>query len=76
MDLWFAISAFADNAGIYERIVANSGNADAAVLAGRALANAARRVDETMQTARTSYQFQNAWANIRRQMTALSNGTM
>jgi len=76
MDLWFAISAFADNAGIYERIVANSGNADAAVLAGRALANAARRVDETMQTAHTSYQFQNAWANIRRQMTALSNGTM
>src|SRR5690242_4480708 len=76
MDLWFAISAFADNAGIYERIVANSGNADAAVLAGRALANAARRVDETMQTARTSYQFQNAWANIRRQMTTLTNGTM
>ena len=76
MDLWFAVSAFADNAGIYERIVANSGNTDAAVLAGRALTNAARRVDESMQTARTSYQFQNAWANIRRQMTTLSNGTM
>ena len=76
MDLWFAISAFADNAGIYERIVANSGNADAAVLAGRSLANSARRVDETMQTARTSYQFQNAWANIRRQMTTLTNGSM
>ena len=73
MDLWFAVSAFADNAGIYERIVANSGNADAAVLAGRALANSARRVDEAMQTARTSYQFQNAWSNIRRQMTTLGN---
>ena len=76
MDLWFAVSAFADNAGIYERIVVNSGNADAAVLAGRALANAARRVDETMQTARTSYQFQNAWSNIRRQMTAITNSSM
>jgi hypothetical protein len=74
MDLWFAMSAFADNAAIYEQIVNNSGNSDAAILAGRALANSARRVDETLQTARTTSQFQNAWSNIRRQMTTLSNG--
>ena len=76
MDLWFAVSAFADNAAIYEQIVNNGGNSDAAVLAGRALANSARRVDETLQATRASYQFQNAWANIRRQMTTLTNGTM
>ena len=74
LDLWFAISAFADNAAIYEQIVNNGGNSDAAVLAGRALTNSARRVDETLQTTRPSYQFQNAWANIRRQMTTLSDG--
>ncbi|HJP58635.1 MAG TPA: peptidoglycan-binding domain-containing protein [Gemmatimonadaceae bacterium] len=76
MDLWFAVSAFADNAAIYEQIVNNGGNSDAAVLAGRALANSARRVDETLQATRASYQFQNAWANIRRQVTTLTNGTM
>ncbi|MFL5468941.1 MAG: peptidoglycan-binding domain-containing protein, partial [Gemmatimonadaceae bacterium] len=30
LDLWFALSAFADNAAIYEQIVRNGGNADAA----------------------------------------------
>lgn len=71
VDLWFALSAFADNAAIYEQIVTNGGNADAAVLAGRALTNAARRVDEAMQSARSSYQLQTAWGNVRRQIGTL-----
>src|SRR4051812_40265464 len=32
VDLWFAASAFADNAAIYEQLVSNSANREAAVL--------------------------------------------
>jgi peptidoglycan hydrolase-like protein with peptidoglycan-binding domain len=71
MELWFALSAFADNATIYEQIVTNGGNRDAAVLAGRALASTARRVDTAMQNARASAQLQNAWAAVRRQITTI-----
>jgi peptidoglycan hydrolase-like protein with peptidoglycan-binding domain len=71
MDLWFALSGFADNASIYEQIVTNGGNRDAAVLAGRALAGSARRVDAAMQNARTSAQAQNAWAAVRRQISTI-----
>ncbi len=71
LDLWFALSAFADNASIYEQIVANGANPDAVVLAGRSLAGAARRVDSAMQSARTSSQLQNAWAAVRRQIVSI-----
>jgi hypothetical protein len=71
LDLWFSLSAFADNASIYEQLVTNGGNRDAAVLAGRALAGAARRVDSAMQSARTSGQLQNSWAAIRRQLVTI-----
>jgi hypothetical protein len=71
LDLWFALSAFADNASVYEQIVASGSNRDAAVLAGRSLAGAARRVDSAMQSARTSAQLQNAWAGVRRQITTI-----
>jgi putative peptidoglycan binding protein len=75
LDLWFAVSAFADNASIYEQIVRNGGNADAAVLAGRALVSAARRVDAAIQNARASTQFQNGWTAIRRQITTIDTMT-
>jgi len=71
LDLWFALSAFADNALLYEQIVMSDTNHDAAVLAGRALVGAARRVDAAMQTARASAQIQNAWATVRRQINTL-----
>ena len=71
LDLWFALSAFADNAAIYEQIVTNGGNREAAVLAGRALANTARRVDTAMPISRASSQLQNAWAAVRRQITTI-----
>ena len=76
VDLWFAASAFADNAGIYEQIVNGGANSDAAVLAGRSLADAARRVDSAVQTARPSTTLQNAWYNLRQQLTAISNTSM
>jgi peptidoglycan hydrolase-like protein with peptidoglycan-binding domain len=71
LDLWFALSAFADNASLYEQVVRNGGNRDAAVAAGRALAGAARRVDAAMQTARTSAQVQSAWTSIRQRLSAI-----
>jgi hypothetical protein len=71
LDLWFALSAFADNASIYEQLVASSGNRDGAVLAGRALANAARRVDSAIPSARSSAQLQNGWNTLRRQLTTI-----
>ena len=71
LDLWFALSAFVDNASIYEQIVTNGGNREAAVLAGRSLASAARRVDAAMQNARVSAQVQNAWAGVRRQTASI-----
>jgi len=75
LDLWFALSAFADNASIYEQIVTSGSNRDAAVLAGRSLAATARRVDSAMQNARTTAQVQNAWASIRRQITTIDTAT-
>jgi len=71
LDLWFASSAFADNASLYEQIVTSGGNADAAVLAGRSLVAAAQRVDAAMQNARPSAYSTNAWASIRRQISTL-----
>jgi len=76
LDLWFALSAFADNASIYEQIVTNGGNRDAAVLAGRALAGAARRVDAAMQNARPSAQVQNAWVVLRRQIASIDTAPL
>jgi peptidoglycan hydrolase-like protein with peptidoglycan-binding domain len=71
LDLWFALSAFADNASIHEQVVRNGGNRDAAVLAGRALVGSARRVDAAMQNARTSPQLQSGWAGVRRQLSTI-----
>lgn len=71
LDLLFALSAFADNAAMYEQVVRTGGNGDAAILAGRALAGAARRVDTAMQSARVSAATQDAWSAIRRRLTAI-----
>ena len=71
LDLWFALSAFADNASIYEQIVNSGTNRDGAVMAGRALANAARRVDSAIPNARSSAQFQNGWSVVRRQLNTI-----
>jgi hypothetical protein len=71
VDLWFALSAFADNASLYEQLVRVSGNGEGSVLAGKALVSAARRVDAALQRARTSSQVQNAWSSIRAQLAEL-----
>jgi len=76
LDLWFAMSAFADNASIYEQIVTAGVNPNAAVLAGRALAASARRVDAAMPSVRVSPQLQNAWSATRRQISTIDSSTM
>jgi len=75
VELWYALSAFADNASIHEQIVRNGGNADAAVIAGRALAGVARRVDTAMQAVRVSAQLQSAWATLRRPLATLETAS-
>ncbi|HEY0241329.1 MAG TPA: peptidoglycan-binding domain-containing protein [Gemmatimonadaceae bacterium] len=65
VDLWFALSAFADNASLYEQIVRSSSTADASMMAGRALINAARRVDTTIAQSRASNAVRNSWNTIR-----------
>lgn len=75
VDLWFALSAFSDNASLYEQLVrGGSSSSDASILAGRALVNAARRVDTALQRARPSYSVQNAWSALRSQLGAIDSG--
>jgi hypothetical protein len=74
LELWFALSAFADNASLYEQVTRNGNNPDAAILAGKALLAAMRRVDAALPTARTTVALQNGWATVRRQLTALESG--
>ncbi|HET6764064.1 MAG TPA: hypothetical protein VFH27_10330, partial [Longimicrobiaceae bacterium] len=71
MELWFALSAFADNASLYEQLARATGNAQGAEAAGTALAAGARRVDAAMQAAGASQQVQSAWMSIRSQLTRL-----
>jgi hypothetical protein len=71
LDLWFALSAFADNASVYEQLVRVSGNVEGATLAGKSLVDAARPVDAAMQRARVSGQVQSAWSSLRAQLTEL-----
>jgi len=71
VELLFALSAFADNAALYEQLVRVSGNVEGVVLAGRSLVASARRVDAAFQRARTTSQVQSAWSSIRAQLAEL-----
>jgi peptidoglycan hydrolase-like protein with peptidoglycan-binding domain len=73
IELWFALSAFADNASVYEQIVANASNNDGAAAAGHALISAARRVDAAMGQANASSQVRTAWTTIRQQLGTISS---
>jgi len=71
VELWFALSAFADNASLYEQLVRASANGAGAGGAGRALTGAARRVDSAFQGMRASQAVQGAWMTMRAQLTEL-----
>jgi len=68
IELWFALSAFADNASVYEQVVTNASNNGGATAAGRALVTAARRVDAALAQANASTQVSTAWMAIRQQL--------
>ncbi|HEX7980092.1 MAG TPA: peptidoglycan-binding domain-containing protein [Gemmatimonadaceae bacterium] len=71
LEAWFALSAFADNASLYEQVVRGGDNANATVFAGRALMGAARRVDAALQSARVSSSLQSAWSSLRGQLSPI-----
>ena len=73
LELLFALSAYADNASLYEQIVRSSGTADGVMLAGRALVSAARRVDAAMQRTRPSATITSAWNSVRSQLNAIDS---
>ena len=74
LDLWFALSAFADNASLFEQVVRVSGNVDGTALAGKSLVSAARRVDAAFQRTRASSQMQSGWSGIKSHLTELDAG--
>ncbi|HEU0016057.1 MAG TPA: peptidoglycan-binding domain-containing protein [Longimicrobium sp.] len=74
LELWFALSAFADNASLYEQLVRVSGNVEGSEAAGKALVGAARRVDAALQQARASQAIQSAWSSMRAQLAELDPG--
>lgn len=65
LELWFALTAFAVNAGLYEQIVRTSGHVEGSTLAGEALVAAARRVDAALTAAQASVRVEGAWETIR-----------
>lgn len=71
VNLWFALSAFADNASLYEQVIQGRTNSNAAISAGRALLDAARRVDSAMTQARPTYAVRNGWTTIRNQLSGI-----
>ena len=71
VESWFALSAFADNASLYEQLARDSGNPGSAASASKALIAAARRVDAALQQTRTSQTIQNGWSSIRTQLAVL-----
>lgn len=71
VELWFALSAFADNASLYEQLVRVSGNVEGSEAAGKALVGAARRVDAALQAAGPSQQVRSAWSSMRAQLAEL-----
>ena len=73
VDLWFALSAFADNASLYEQLIRSSSSNDAALMANRALINAARRVDTALSSSRATNTVRNAWATMRRDLSRLDS---
>lgn len=71
LELWFALSAFADNSSLYEQLVRVSGNVEGSALAGKSVIAAAKRVDNAMVKARPAARIQNAWSSIRAQLAEL-----
>jgi hypothetical protein len=68
VDLWFALSAFADAASLYEQVVRASGNVQGLTAAGAALVDSARRVDAAMAAAQVPARTRRTWDSVREEM--------
>ncbi len=66
VELYFALSAFTDNAALYEQIVRASGNVDGLAAASGALVAAATDVDAAMEGVRLPARTEASWDQIRR----------
>ena len=73
LELWFALSAFADNSSLYEQMIRGGSTTAGATMANRALINAARRVDSAISQARTSSAVRDAWVSVRSQLSNLDS---
>jgi peptidoglycan hydrolase-like protein with peptidoglycan-binding domain len=71
VELWFALSAFADAAGLYEQVVRTSGNVPGLAAAGAALVDSARSVDEALVGLRVPARVQRSWDSVREEMQIL-----
>ena len=74
LELFFALSAFADNAGLFEQMVRLSGNVEGIEAAETALVHAARRVDEAMRQEKAPTRVATAWGAIQEDLTELDPG--
>lgn len=74
IDLYFAFSAFADNAGLYEQIVRASGNVDGLGAASGALVESARGVDAAMDAVDPPARTEATWEQVRRVLSDLDPG--
>lgn len=66
--LYFALSAFSDNASLYEQMIRVSGNASGVAQASEALVDAGRRVDQNMRNVRLTRRVEAAWDGIQRML--------
>jgi hypothetical protein len=71
LELYFALSAFANNAELYNQMIQMSGNAQGLTAAGTALIAAARRVDAAFGSIATPNRTVAAWRTIQNGLTVL-----
>jgi hypothetical protein len=73
VDLWFALSAFADATSLYEQVVRASGNVQGLAAAGAALVDSARRVDTAMAAVQVPARTRRTWDSVREEMGLLDS---
>jgi peptidoglycan hydrolase-like protein with peptidoglycan-binding domain len=71
LELYYALSAFTDNAGLYEQTVRLSGNAVGVQAAGEALLRAADRVDEARAAVQVPSRVAAPWGTVQDLLVAL-----
>jgi peptidoglycan hydrolase-like protein with peptidoglycan-binding domain len=73
IELYFALSAFADNASLYEQMSMTSGNVEGLTAAGDALIDAARRVDVALRATRVAARIATSWGVIQQDLAQLDS---